>query len=298
MTEVTIVGLGRLGLPVAAALAARGFTVRGIDSDTQRVAQAVVHGVHDAARDGSATGCRWWLSVLPDDAALEAVAGPGGALPAGAMHLCLGTIGLTLAQRLAQRHAAAGGCFIACPVFGRPDEAWARDLTALFGPGPGLSDDDRSTALALLGAVAPRIHRVTGPAAALATKLAGNLLIASAVATMSEALGLAMAHGAPPALVHEVLTGKLFKGPVYEGVGRALAACCAGAPASTTPGFTVRLGLKDLDLGLAAAALLPDAPPLPLAAAVRERLALAADRGHGERDWSDLPACLPRGQHD
>lgn len=301
--QVAVLGLGQLGLPVAAALAASGHAVLGLDPLAARRAAAAAQGlqVHEdlaAAQCGGQPRVHWLITVLPDDATLmSALAGlpgaPGAAgwLAPGGVHLCMGTLGVATVQAVAALHAARGQHFVAAPVFGRPDEAWARDLTALFGPAPGLPPAARSHALALLGCVAQRLHEVDSPAAACAVKLAGNLMIASAIATMTEAFGLAQRHGAPATLVHEVITGKLFKGPVYEGVGHAVAQAW-GDPqrCNPEPGFTLRLGLKDLALCRDAAAAA--GVELPVGGAVHQRLQHAVARGHADRDWSELPGCL------
>jgi len=295
---IVVLGLGQLGLPVAAALAAAGHAVLGVDPQVDRRIAAAKRGLRAVDTLNARAEAPWLVSVLPDDATLMAAltgqAGTPGAAsllaPAG-VHLCIGTLGVAAAQAVTALHAKHGQHFVATPVFGRPDEAWARDLTALFGPSPGLPEAERTLALALLGCVAQRLHGVASPAAACAVKLAGNLMIASAIATMTEAFGLAQRHGAPAALVHEIITGKLFKGPVYEGVGRAVARSCRGlAPPAAAPGFTLRLGLKDLALCLDAAAAV--AFELPVGQAVQQRLRGAAARGHADRDWAELPACL------
>lgn len=302
--QVAVLGLGQLGLPVAAALAAAGHAVLGVDPQVARRVAAAALGLQalEAAHAPQAGGWRgpvpWLITVLPDDATLmSALAGrpdaPGAAqlLAPGGVHLCVGTLGVAAAQAVAALHAAKAQHFVAAPVFGRPDEAWARDLTALFGPSPGLPPAQRSFALALLGCVAQRLHEVESPAAACAVKLAGNLMIASAIATMTEAFGLAQRHGAPATLVHEVISGKLFKGPVYEGVGRAVARAFGDPqPRATAPGFTLRLGLKDLALCHDAAMAV--AVELPVGLAVQQRLQHAVERGHADRDWAELPACL------
>jgi 3-hydroxyisobutyrate dehydrogenase-like beta-hydroxyacid dehydrogenase len=303
---VTVLGLGQLGLPLAVALVAAGHHVVVVDVDQQSRARAQPHGVatHDPQALFDMAPADWLVSVLPDDAALQAalcgasddaVDNTAAAHPiqlvTGGVHLCVGTISVALAKSLAAGHAARGSHFVAAPVFGRPDEAWARDLTSLFGATPALDGDLRRAALALVACWAPRVHAVDAPAAASAAKLAGNLMIASAVATMTEAFELAQGHGAPAALLHEVVTGKLFRGPVYEGVGRALArACSVDAVATAEPGFTVRLGLKDL--GLCQAAAHDIGLQQPVADAVRGRLQQAVARGHAERDWADLPALI------
>jgi 3-hydroxyisobutyrate dehydrogenase-like beta-hydroxyacid dehydrogenase len=305
---VAVFGLGQMGLPIVAGLVGQGVEVYAYDQDAARVALAASHGAV-AASVVEASAQPLVLTLLPSDEALLALClGPYGLaarLPAGGVHVCMGTIGVATARTLADAHAAAGQVFIACPVFGRPDEAWQRDLTAVFGA-PQERDPVASSAQPLrhlrpaarvlaiaharqaIALVAPRLHDVPSPEAACAVKLAGNGLIASAIAALTEAFGLVQAHGVAPPVLHAIVTGKLFQGPVYEGVGRMLS---GAAPPPEVPGFTVRLGLKDLALCRDAAQAV--AHPMPVADAVRGRLSDAARAGHGGRDWADLPRCLP-----
>jgi 3-hydroxyisobutyrate dehydrogenase-like beta-hydroxyacid dehydrogenase len=52
------------------------------------------------------------------------------------------------------------------------------------------------------------------------------------------------------------------------------------------PGFTTRLGLKDIKLALAAAELVN--VPLPSGSVVRDRLVGAIAHGDGDKDWAVL----------
>ena len=297
---LTVAGLGQLGLPLAAALAQAGFTVTGIDPDESRRSEA---------RDrlftvvSQATPAMWrqtqlLVTVLPSDASTQSLLnGPSGALaclPGGAIHLCIGTLSMALCLALANQHADAGHRFAACPVFGRPDEAWAGDLTALFGPGSPDEGGWHSAAQRILAVFAPRQHTVESPAAASAIKLAGNLMIASAIQTLTEASRFVRAHGADASTLHQVITGKLFRGPVYEGVGgRVTRAADSGHEANEPAGFTVQLGLKDITQLLAAATAA--GVSTPVGELVRATLSRAAEKGCANVDWADLPACLPKG---
>lgn len=291
---VTVAGLGQLGLPVAAALASAGHLVTGVDPQEARRASATLHGLPNVRAE--LTTSDWkrtqvLVSVLPSDAATAALADQAAAaMPPGAIHLCLGTISVKLAASLSGCHSAAAQHFAACPVFGRPDEAWDRDLTAIFGPAICPSTDWHAMAHAVLGAFAPRRHQVPAPESACAIKLAGNLLIASAISTMAEATRFVQAHGASAVSLHQVITGKLFQGPVYEGVGHRLAHTAdRGAASNESPGFTIQLGLKDMNLLCEAAATC--GVPVALADPIRRLLNRAVEQGHANADWADLPAC-------
>lgn len=314
--RVAVVGLGRMGLAVAACLARNGFAPLAWDIDPARTGLASDEGAEPCATAQALCGALWprgpalWFSAVTDGDALGAVCfGDAGEeegdgrmatgivphLPAGSVHVCLGTIGSACAEALAERHHAAGQYFVACPVFGRPDEAWAGDLTAVVGVPPALPVDRLAAVREALAAFAPRVFEVPGPAAACAVKLAGNGLIASAVAALTEAMSLVRAHGVPAALAHQVFTAKLFRGPVYEGVGQAVARSVERAAAgddspADAPGFTIALGLKDLRLNDEAARASQVA--MPIADAARARLAAAQAAGQGGRDWGTLAEAL------
>lgn len=298
LVSVVVAGLGQLGLPLAVALHAAGYAVTGLDLAEKRRREALQRGLSVA--EPSAVLDLWQhtdilMTVLPSDAAvlslLEGTEAAINYLPKGATHLCLGTIGIELAQSLAQSHQEAGQHFASCPVFGRPEEAWARDLTALFGPTKSEGCDWHDAALHALRTFAPRLHPVPSPEAACAIKLAGNLMIASAITTLGEATRLVRSYGASAESLHRVVTGKLFRGPVYEGVGARLArAADCGVTATEAPGFTIRLGMKDMNLVHAAARTA--GVPLEVGDAVRATLSQAEQLGYGNDDWADLPACL------
>ena len=298
---LTIAGLGQLGLPLAVALAQAGLTVTGIDPDDARRSAAARHGRFAVMAQASPALWRKTqvlVTVLPSDISAQSLlSGPSGALaclPEGAIHLCIGTLSVALCLALANQHADAGQRFAACPVFGRPDEAWARDLTALFGPGGPDEDGWQATAQRILAVFAPRRHVVPSPAAACAIKLAGNLMIASAISTLAEASRFVRAHGADASTLHQVITSKLFRGPVYEGVGGRLTRTAdSGREADAPAGFTVQLGLKDITLLLAAATAAGVSTPIGDLA--RTTLARAIEAGCATFDWADLPACLPKG---
>jgi 3-hydroxyisobutyrate dehydrogenase-like beta-hydroxyacid dehydrogenase len=90
---------------------------------------------------------------------------------------------------------------------------------------------------------------VAEPAAALIVKLAGNFLIVSVLETLGEAYALLRKSGLEPAQFVDIVNGALLQSPIYENYGRLIA-----AERYEPAGFRLRLGLKDVDLALEAAA--------------------------------------------
>jgi 3-hydroxyisobutyrate dehydrogenase-like beta-hydroxyacid dehydrogenase len=154
-------------------------------------------------------------------------------LGAGGLHISMSTITPEALQRLAAQHAAAGCLYVESPVFGRPEQAAARQMVAALAG----SDAGRARALPWLEAGgAGRVFEFgeTVGAAAM-VKLVGNFLLISAAASLTEALGAARAKGFDAQAILDMLTATLFPSPVYEAYGRIVAAGGAGMGASPIP---------------------------------------------------------------
>lgn len=278
MKSVGIAGLGQMGSGMTRQLLRAGFRVVVFDVDPGRVAAAVAAGAEAAPSAGNTAVCGTVITMLPSERiAIDAVAAPGGIgdrLPPGGTHVLMGTVGLGCVETIETEHRRRAQHFVLAPVFGRPEEAAAGDLT-IVASRPGL-DAVRD----VLGAFGPRLHEVESTRAACVAKLAGNELIGSAVAAMAEGFALAAAAGVPPPLFHQIITGKLFQGAVYRGVGGSIASGNLNPPDK----FAATLGLKDMKLALAAAERL--AVDAPLAKTVARLLEDAIAAGHAERDWA------------
>jgi 3-hydroxyisobutyrate dehydrogenase-like beta-hydroxyacid dehydrogenase len=118
------------------------------------------------------------------------------------------------------------------------------------------------------------------PVRANAVKIAGNLMIVSAVEAMGEATALGAAHGVPAADLLDMLTSTIFAAPIYKIYGGMIA-----EGRYHPPGFAADLALKDVRLAQAAGD--EKGLSLPLADLVENGLeALLA----GEGETPDLAA--------
>jgi 3-hydroxyisobutyrate dehydrogenase-like beta-hydroxyacid dehydrogenase len=218
-------------------------------------------------------GAAFAVSMLADDAAVEAtVLGPDGALAGlerGAIHVGASTVSVALCRRLADAHAAKGVGYVAAPVFGRPDAAAAKQLWIV--PGGTAAD----------------IERCAGIFAALGqgTFPMGSAPQASLAKMLGESLAVAEKGGVDPSRLLAMLTGTLFGAPVVRRYGQ-MVADTAFEPA----GFQLALGLKDVNLALAAGEEL--GAPLPLATLVRERMQTALARGRERFDWAGFASVI------
>jgi len=281
--NVSVVGLGNMGHPIAASLVRAKFAVGVWNRTRERGDDLVAAGATRAATVAEAARADIVVTMLADDAAVEHVAFGEGLverMAPGAIHVSMSTISVRLSERLAQAHSRTGSLFVAAPVFGRPDAAAAAKLFVVAaGPSAALG-----RCAPIFSAIGQRTF-VFGdrPEQANIVKLAGNFLIASAIESLGEAIALARKSGVDAHALVEMLTATLFAAPAYRTYG-GLIADERYRPA----GFRLPLGLKDVTLALDAAR--DKAVPLPIASVVRDRMLEGLANGFDDADWSALGA--------
>ncbi|MDP2479927.1 MAG: NAD(P)-dependent oxidoreductase [Candidatus Palauibacterales bacterium] len=281
--RIAFLGLGRMGLPMASNLLAAGHDVVVYNRTRSRAEPLESEGARVAGSPAEAAeDVELLVTMLADDAAVEhTVLGASGALatlPEGSIHLSMSTISTALSRRLGREHAAAGQAYVAAPVFGRPEAAASAELWVLAAGAPEAIDRARPVMEALGQGV---IELGEEPETANLVKVAGNFLLSSMLEGLAEAFALVRKNGVDPELFLEIVNGRLFRSPIYEGYG-GLIARGSYEPA----GFALKLGLKDTRLVLAAAD--ESEVPMPAASVVRDRYLTGMARGLGELDWSGL----------
>ena len=281
--KVGFVGLGRMGQGIARRVLGGGHDLIVYNRSPGKAAEFAGAGARVASSIAGVCEAREVvITMLADDAALNDVAlGPGGlrdSLPAGAIHLAMGTHGVHAIRSLAAAHAEAKQALVAAPVVGRPDVAAAGQLGIVAaGPADAVRRCD-----ALFRVIGRHTFEAgADPQCATAIKLANNFLIGCALESMGEAFSLVRKFGVAPAVLHDVLTNGSFSAPIFKLYGQIMV-----DEAYEQVGFTAHLALKDANLVLAAA----DAArvPMPSANAVRDRLLGAIAHGDGEKDWAVL----------
>lgn len=284
--RVAFLGLGAMGQGMVRNLLRAGHEVSIWNRTPERAAPLAAEGaraarsIAEAVQDAEVAS-----TMVADDPALDAIVDgttdePGllASLAHGAIHVAHSTISTEMSRALARRHADAGQQFVSAPVFGRPDAAAAARLTIVAAGPAGAVERVRP----LLDALGQKVF-VVGDDAPMANvvKLGGNFLIASMIETLGEAFALMRKSGVEPAQFLEIVNGNLFRSPVYENYGGIIA-----GERFDPPGFTLRLGLKDVRLVLAASE--QAGTPMPVASVIRDRLISAIAHGKGDLDWSAL----------
>ena len=281
--KVGFIGLGRMGRGIAGRVLQGGHDLAVYNRTRDKAAELGKAGARIA--DSVALACadrEVVITMLADDAALEAVArGEGGllaSLPGGPAPPPMGTPGGAGGRGRARAHERANQALVAAPVLGRPDLAAAGQLGIVVA-GPAAAVARCRPLFELIGR--RTFDAGAEPDGAAAIKLANNFALGCAIQAMSEAFSLVRKHGVAPQVLYDVMTEGLFSAPAYKVYGRIIV-----DEAYDKPGFTTLLALKDADLALAAAGAAR--VPLPSVNALRDRLLGAIAHGDGEKDWAVL----------
>ncbi|HZQ71987.1 MAG TPA: NAD(P)-dependent oxidoreductase [Burkholderiales bacterium] len=280
--DVGFVGLGQMGRPMAARLLQAGHTLT-VYNRTRSAAQPLEKlGAKVAATAAELGRCETVVTMLADDAAVDGVwlaSGLAGRLRAGAIHVNMATVSLDMSRRLAAAHRESS--YVAAPVFGRPAAAEQGQLDVIAA-GPA---DALERCQPLFKAMAKQVFCVGAqPEKANAVKIARNFLLSTIIESLGEAMALARKCGVEEQAFLDILVNTSI-GARYKGYGD-LMVKQAWSPAQ----FSMRLGLKDIELALATAA--QAGCPLPSAEMIRRHIKEAIAAGRGDEDAVALAGFL------
>jgi 3-hydroxyisobutyrate dehydrogenase-like beta-hydroxyacid dehydrogenase len=279
--KIGFIGVGRMGSAIAGRLKDSGMDLVVYDSSPGMTKPFAAAGVTVAGDVGECCGDRdIVITMLPDDPTLEEVTlGPGGicnSLPAGGIHMMMGTHGPAAVGVCAGRHQNCGQIGLATPVLGRPDVAAAGQLGLIVGG----DETAAQRCKPVIDVVARRVFAAgEQPESAAIVKLANSLVLACAIEAMGEGFSLVRKYGVDAKVLYDVMTEGLFAAPAYKGYGRLIAEEDYG-----TVGFTVALGLKEIRLILSAADR--QHVPLPAAHVLHDRLLSLVANAGGGKDWA------------
>ena len=286
--KLGFIGLGNLGTPIAENLLSNTKQLYVYNRTASKAKGLIENG---AVACGSikelASLSDIVFSIVSDDAALKQVTsgdeGIASNLKRGGLHVSISTILPATAKELTIVHQQHMNYYIASPVMGRPEAARAGKLNFLIaGDQTGVEK------------VKPLLQKAGGvavwefgdePAMASIAKLCSNFLIVSAIEAMAEGIQLARKSGLDATRWMNMLTQSLFSAPIYINYGNLLL-----KEAYQPPGFTLRLGLKDVNLMMEQASSV-DAK-MPIGRLVHKQFRDSVDNGLAEYDWTAIALAL------
>ncbi len=287
MTRVGFLGLGRMGLPMAANLAKAGFELVVWNRTPEKAtAFAAEHNVQAADTPAKvAERAEVIITMLADDAALadchRGANGLQAALRPGTLVIDMGTSSPSLIATLAEEVAGVDGAFVDAPVSGSVAAATTATLTIMAAG----SADAVDRARPVLTAMGKKVFHLGSSGAGSAMKLAVNTIVHGLNCSLSEALVLAERAGIERTAAYEVFLNSAIAAPFVAYRQEAFE-----HPGEVPVAFRMVLAVKDLRL----AEQLADAcgAELPQAQRNREIFSSAVEAGFGESDESAVAEYL------
>ncbi len=281
--RIAFIGLGRMGLPMAANLLRAGHEVAGFDLVAASLERHAANGGRAAASVADAVaGAEVVVTMLPAGKHVAALVPDILAAVHGAPLLIdSSTIDVETARHVAAQAAGRGVAMLDAPVSGGVGGATAGTLTFMVGG----TEAGFARGLPVLQAMGKTIVLAGGPGAGQSAKICNNMILGISMIAVSEAFVLADRLGLDRQKLFDIASkssGQCWSLTSY---------CPVPGPVPTSPanrgylaGFAAALMLKDLSLAQQAAEAGGAATPLG-AHAARIYQALV-EAGEGDRDFS------------
>lgn len=296
MTSIGFIGLGNMGLPMAANLLRAGHRVHGYDVEAAALEAAVARGA--AAVESAAEAARRAdvvITMVPNSPDVEtAYLGPLGVLEGarpGLLAVDMSTIDPATTRAVGARLAAAGVRMLDAPVSGGVPGAVAGTLTIMVGGDAAAVAEARP----ILAAMGKNVVHVGPLGSGEVAKICNNLIAGVSMVAVAEAFSIGTRAGVDPKILHDVIR-------TSSGACWALEHNCpvagltpkAASNQAFAPGFMTDLMAKDLSLARAAARDL--GVPCFSGALAHELYMLASHHGLGRKDFSSVIQLLTAAQ--
>ncbi|NKX56746.1 2-hydroxy-3-oxopropionate reductase [Arthrobacter mobilis] len=281
MSNIAVIGLGIMGLPMAINLVKAGHTVTGYNRSEDKINKLAAEGgrgaasIADAVKDADVV-----ITMVPDSPDVEGVvSGPEGVFAnarQGTLWIDASSIRPDVAKRLAGDARAAGLRPLDAPVSGGEQGAIDAVLSIMVGG----EAEDFEAARPVLEAVGRTIVHVGPSGSGQTVKAANQLIVAVNIQALSEAVVFLEAYGVDTDAALKVLGGGLAGSKVLDQKGQKM------LDRNFDPGF--RLALHNKDLGIVTSAAREAGVVVPLGAAVAQLVSALVARGDGGLDHSGL----------
>lgn len=276
-TTLTFVGIGAIGLPMAAQLVAAGHRVTGVDPFPAAHERAATVGVPAVSSLAEAPRADIVIVMVatPDQLAALVDHALDATDVAGQTWVVMSTVGPASVAEQGARLAAAGAAVVDAPVTGGVARARTGELT-LFVSGPSTATATVSGVLGALGTV-----RIVGDEVGegQGIKVVNQHLCAVHIVAAAEALALAESLGLDPATVLPLVESGAAASWMLSDRGPRMLE-------GTDVEVSSQINIFVKDAGLVADAASAAGASTPVLDAARERYLAAAEAGLGTRDDS------------
>jgi len=280
--KIGFVGLGIMGKPMAKNLLKAGYDVTVTTHKQAVIDEMVATGAKAAknAKDEIEQGCDVIITMLPNSPQVKEVAlGKDGILDAkksGITLIDMSSIDPVESKTVGAKLAEAGIDMLDAPVSGGEPKAIDGTLSVMVGGKKETFDQFYDVMMAMAGSVV-----YVGPlGSGNVAKLANQMIVASNIGIVAEALTFAKKAGTDPELVYQAIRGGLAGSTVLD----------AKAPMMLSgnykPGFRIDLHIKDLTNALNASHAIN--MPVPMTAHMMEVMQELKNHDEGSNDHDDI----------
>lgn len=280
MTNIAFIGLGIMGSPMAVNLAKAGHTVTGYNRSPKYEALEQAGGRRSDAIANAVAGAEVIITMLPDSPDVENVLrGEDGVFAnasTGALIVDFSTIRPDVAQELAKEAGEQDLRMLDAPVSGGEPGAINGALSIMVGG----ADADFEEARAIFDTVGKTVVHVGPSGSGQTVKAANQLIVASNIEALSEAVLFLEAYGVDLPAAIEVLGGGLAGSAVLNQKAQKI------LDREFAPGF--RIDLHHKDMGIVTAAAREAGVPIPVGSLLAQLMIAARAAGDGDLDHSGL----------
>ena len=281
LKQIGFIGLGIMGKPIAKNLIKAGFELQVHSRSNGPVKELVALGAKEAGTPAEcAKNMDAVITMLPDGPDSESVIlGENGVLDSakkGAIIIDMSSIAPAISQKIAKSCETSGAEFLDAPVSGGEPGAIEGTLAIMVGGKQSVFDSSQS----IFDSVGSSYVLCGDYGAGNTTKLANQIIVATNIAAVGEALVLAKKAGLEPQKVFDAIKGGLAGSNVLNAKGPMMIS------GNFNPGFRIKLHHKDIrnsmltgsDLGVS----------LPVTSLVQQIIVSLVNEGKGELDHSAI----------
>ena len=281
LKQIGFIGLGIMGKPMAKNLIKAGFELQVHSRSNGPVKELVALGAKEADTPAEcAKNMDAVVTMLPDGPDSESVIlGENGVLDSakkGAIIIDMSSIAPAISQKIAKSCETSGAEFLDAPVSGGEPGAIEGTLAIMVGGKQSVFDSSQS----IFDSVGSSYVLCGDYGAGNTTKLANQIIVATNIAAVGEALVLAKKAGLEPQKVFDAIKGGLAGSNVLNAKGPMMIS------GNFNPGFRIKLHHKDIrnsmltgsDLGVS----------LPVTSLVQQIIVSLVNEGKGELDHSAI----------
>ena len=279
--KIGFIGLGIMGKPMAKNLLKAGYELNVYDVNKTAVAEVVASGAKEASSSREAAShVDVVITMLPNSPHVkDVVLGAGGVVEgigAGTILVDMSSIAPLVSKEVSAELEKHGVVMLDAPVSGGEPKAIEGTLAIMVG-GPA---DAFAKVESLLGVLGASVTHVGDIGSGNMAKLANQIMVASNIAGMSEALVLASKAGVDPSVVYQAVRAGLAGSTVLD------AKAPMGLAGNFKPGFRIELHIKDLQNALDTAEQLE--VPTPMSTAIIGMMRELQQDGKGGDDHGGL----------